>query len=160
MTYDVDVALLSPQFERDYPAARFPELLQKPGRPYTCLLIDSHEDYLICVPFRSSIEHKNAFLFRGTKRSASTKSGLDYSKIVLIQDSMYIDQARQAVVDQDEYNEMMKSLPTILSDVDQYIFNLCGTYQRRQYIAPRNLSPEVSVFHAAIFSRYFKIRRR
>lgn len=80
MDYDSELSLLSPKFTQDYPPAAYPELMHKHGRPYTCLLIDSHDDYFICVPFRSSIGHKNAFLFTGTARSKKTKSGLDYSK--------------------------------------------------------------------------------
>lgn len=38
----------------------------------------------ICVPFRSHIHHKNAFLFKNTERLKTDSSGLDYSKTVLI----------------------------------------------------------------------------
>ena len=76
MDYDSELSLLSPKFTQDYPPAAYPELMHKHGRPYTCLLIDSHDDYFICVPFRSSIGHKNAFMFTGTARSKKTKSGL------------------------------------------------------------------------------------
>lgn len=60
MEYDSELSLLSSKFTQDYPPATYPELMHKHGRPYTCLLIDSHDDYFICVPFRSSIGHKNA----------------------------------------------------------------------------------------------------
>ena len=82
MEYLSQVYLLSAKFVQDHPAAAYPELMHKQGRPYTCLLIDSHDGFFICVPFRSSINHKNAFFFKGTARSQRTKSGLDYSKIV------------------------------------------------------------------------------
>ena len=84
MEFDSELSLLSPKFTQDYPPATYPELMHKHGRPYTCLLIDFHDDYFICVPFRSSIGHKNAFMFTGTARSKKTKSGLDYSKIAII----------------------------------------------------------------------------
>ena len=99
--------------------------MYKQGRPYTCLLIDSHEGYFICVPFRSNITHKNAFLFRNSDRSKSTKSGLDYSKIVIINNIEYIDLTAVAIVDRDEYNEMSINLQQIVNEavtyVDQYI---------------------------------------
>ncbi len=105
--------------------------MHKHGRPYTCLLIESHDDYFICVPFRSSLGHKNAFMFTGTARSKKTKSGLDYSKIVIIKDKDYFDSSTAAIVDQDEYNEMMKNLPTIVQEVhdyvDTYIRHINGT---------------------------------
>lgn len=119
--YDFELLLLSEKFARDYPASSFPELMRKHGRPYTCLLIDSHEDYFICVPFRSSIGHKNAFMFKGTARSKKSKSGLDYSKIVLIKDNDYLDSITSAVVDDDEYTEMIKNLPTIVREVNDYV---------------------------------------
>ena len=62
MEYDSELSLLSSKFTQDYPPATYPELMHKHGRPYTCLLIDSHDDYFICVPFRSSIGHKNALI--------------------------------------------------------------------------------------------------
>lgn len=43
----------------------------------------------ICVPFRSHVHHKNAFLFKNTERSKTNSSGLDYSKTVLIRAEDY-----------------------------------------------------------------------
>ena len=100
MDYLSQVYLLSAKFVQDYPAGAYPELMHKQGRPYTCLLIDSHDGYFICVPFRSSIHHKNAYFFKGTARSQRTKSGLDYSKIVIVSDPDYIDSSTAAIVDQ------------------------------------------------------------
>lgn len=103
----------------------------KRGRPYTCLLIESHDGYFICVPFRSSIGHKNAFLFTGTNRSKKARSGLDYSKIVLIKDSNYLDATATVIIDQDEYAEMIRNLSTIVQEVrnyvDTYINHINGT---------------------------------
>lgn len=78
MEFKSKLSLLSSKFIHDYPSASYPELFHKHGRPYTCLLVDSHDDYFICIPFRSSIGHKNAFMFTGTARSQKMKSGLDY----------------------------------------------------------------------------------
>ena len=121
MEYDSELSLLSPKFVHDYQTALYPELMYKQGRPYTCLLIDSHDDYFICVPFRSSIRHKNAFLFIETVRSKRAKSGLDYSKIVIIKDTAYLDTTATAIIDQDEYTEMMKNLSTIVLETNQYV---------------------------------------
>lgn len=120
MEYDSELYLLSPKFVTAYPASVYPELMYKHGRPYTCLLIDSHDDYFICVPFRSSIGHNNAFKFTGTARSRKTKSGLDYSKIVIIKDISYFD-STAAIVDSDEYTEMIKNLPKIISEATNYV---------------------------------------
>ncbi|MCD8007178.1 MAG: hypothetical protein LUF29_09525 [Oscillospiraceae bacterium] len=129
MEFDVDLYLLSQKFTVDYPPEKFPELMHKHGRPYTCLLIDSHDDYFICVPFRSDIHHKNAFLFTNTERSKRSHSGLDFSKIVIISDTSYLSD-ESAIVDQDEYAEMKRNLPTIVNRavnyVDTYINHITG----------------------------------
>ena len=121
MEYDSVLSLLSSKFTQDYPLSAYPELMYKIGRPYTCLLIESHADYFICVPFRSYISHKNAFLFKNTLRSQQTKSGLDYSKIVLVKDIAYLDTDTPAIVDQDEYTEMLKNFPYIVASVNGYL---------------------------------------
>ena len=119
--FSSQIYLLSSKFINDYPLTTYPELMYKAGRPYTCLLIETHEDYFLCVPFRSSINHNNAYHFKGTKRSRRSKSGLDYSKTVVIRDSDYIDSTNAAVVDNDEYNEMMKNLSKIVKEVNDYV---------------------------------------
>ncbi len=78
MEFDVDICALSKKFYEDYPPQKYPEILRKGSRPYTCLLIDFHTEYLICIPFRSSVTHNEAFIFSGTKRSKRSRSGLDY----------------------------------------------------------------------------------
>ena len=121
MEYDSELSLLSSKFAQDYPPDRYPELMHKRGRPYTCLLIDSHDGYFICVPFRSSIGHKNAFMFTKTLRSRKMKSDLDYSKIVIVKNSAYLDSSITAIVDQDEYAEMMRNISRIVREANDYV---------------------------------------
>ena len=109
MEFIADVYQLSQDFINDYPNSKYPELMHKLGRPYSCLLVDTHYDYFICVPFRSNINHKNAFMFHSSQRSMHSKSGLDYTKIILINKNRYID-GKKAIIDQDEYNEAQKIL--------------------------------------------------
>ena len=87
MDFDYQLYKLTSKFMSDYPISSYPEILSKPDRPHYCLLIDTHCDYFICVPFRSNIGHNNAYLFKGTKRSKRSRSGLDYSKIAIIKDN-------------------------------------------------------------------------
>ena len=68
MKIEVEINQLSEEFLREYPASQYPELMCKQGRPYSCLLLDLDFGYIICIPYRSSIRHKNAFLFTGTER--------------------------------------------------------------------------------------------
>ena len=120
MKFDVDIYQLSTKFMADYPISDYPELMYKQGRPYSCLLIDTHSDYFICVPYRSSIRHNNAYMFAGTQRSRKTQSGLDYTKIVIIRDGEYLDSVK-AVVDQDEYKETILHIQTIVYEVRDYV---------------------------------------
>ena len=96
-------------------------MMYKKGLPYACLLIETHEGYFICVPFRTSIRHKNAFLFKESERSKKNRSGLDYSKIVIIQDTGHIDSNASAVIDQDEYAEFRENLNRIVREAVSYV---------------------------------------
>lgn len=136
MDYDVDVYLLSQQFQTDYPASAYPEIMYKQGRPYNCLLIDSHQNYFICVPFRSSINHSNAYMFKSSQRSIYCRSGLDYSKAVIISDTKYLD-TTAAIVDQDEYTEAMRNMNTIAQEVVLYVDTYVGHVSRTAPIHER-----------------------
>lgn len=149
MEFDFDIYRTSTKFANAYPRSQFPEILHKNNRPYTCLLIDTHSDYFICVPFRTTIKHNNAFLFTQSTRtpnppSATTqilRPGLDYSKILIIRntDIDYLDYASPATVDPGEYREMEQNLPMIVSEavdyVDTYVRHKNGTnvLQQKQY---------------------------
>ena len=74
-----------------------------------CKEKDGKHDYFICVPYRSEITHSYAYHFRKSARSRQHKSGLDYTKIVIINKSEYID-TEDAFVDKDEFNETMINL--------------------------------------------------
>lgn len=138
MDYCCQVYRLSAKFRNSYPNGVFPELMCKQGCPYTCLLIESHDGYFICVPFRSNITHKNAFLFKRSARSRRTKSGLDYSKTVIITNTEYIDSSTPAVVDQDEYREILVNLPRIVSEVNCYLTVYMNHIQGKKIIHPRD----------------------
>ena len=120
MTFDVDIYKLSNDFFSDHPADRYPEIMRKTDRPYYCLLIDIHTDYFICVPFRSNINHANAYMFKKSERSRRTHSGLDYTKIVIISKSSYFDDSA-AIVDSDEYKEAMKNIRRIVHSTLKYV---------------------------------------
>lgn len=151
MEFDSELSLLSSKFTQAYPPATYPELMHKHGRPYTCLLIDSHDDYFICVPFRSSIGHKNAFMFTGTARSKKTKSGLDYSKIAIIKNIDYFDSITAAIVDQDNDEKP--------SNYCSGSKRLCGyihqSYQRNHTSTSTGIFTKISILYPALFSRYY-----
>ena len=144
MDYAVEIYKLSSNFYTDYPEAQYPELMQKDNRPYTCLLIETKDEYFICVPFRSNITHKDAFLFKNTQRSNSSPSGLDYRKAVIIKDMKYIDSSIPAVVDSDEYVATIVNIERIVSEVNEYV---------DKYI---NHMQKTSVLHAREFERHYQ----
>lgn len=76
----------------------------------------------ICVPFRSHIHHKNAFLFKNTERSKADSSWLDYSKTVLIRPEDYDKYLiENAVVDTDEYKAVRMNIYKIEKQISKYI---------------------------------------
>ena len=136
MKIGVEINQLSEEFLQAYPAAQYPELMCKQGRPYSCLLLDLDFGYTICIPYRSSIRHKNAFLFTGTERSRRTRSGLDYSKMVLIQKKSYLN-GKNVVVDQDEYNETIRNIQRIAGEAVAYIEDYVGHANGTRPLHPR-----------------------
>ena len=128
--YTFTIKYLSDTFYDAYPAAEYPEILKKDSRPYTCLLLKTHYDFFICIPFRTDIRHKYAYHFHSSRRASAHHSGLDYTKMVLISDASFIDSA-PAVVDQDEYVELRTHIDKIckraVSYLDDYIACINGT---------------------------------
>lgn len=117
MNYINEIYTLSQKFYLDYSTCT--EILTKRGRTYNCLILEKKDSYFICIPFRSEIQHTNAYLFRNTQRSQTHKSGLDYTKTVLIKDVKYIGSV--GLVDNDEYAEMMQNIQIINTEVNDYI---------------------------------------
>ncbi|MGL6058484.1 MAG: type III toxin-antitoxin system TenpIN family toxin [Culicoidibacterales bacterium] len=105
---NVQIYQLSQQFYDDYPEQLFPEIERKSERPYTILVVEITSELKIGIPFRSHISHRNAYHFRMSKRSSNSKSGLDFSKIVILSSSDYIGNAAQ--IDRDEFTEYKKIL--------------------------------------------------
>ncbi len=127
---DYQILKLTPQFYRDHPDPPYHEILKKKQRAYNCLLFQSHYDYYICIPYRSEITHPYSFRFRKTQRSQKHKSGLDYSKIVIITKSEYVD-TKDALIDKDEFNETIKHLERIKKEaitfVEEYVQHVSGS---------------------------------
>ena len=98
---DYQILKLTDAFYKAYPNPPYTEILKKNQRAYNCLLFQSHYDYFICIPYRSEITHKYAYHFTSTERAKLHKSGLEYSKIVIIEKLEYIDSV-SAIIDKDE----------------------------------------------------------
>ena len=126
---DFQILRLTDDFYKAYPNPPYREILQKRQRAYNCVLFQTHYDYYICVPYRSEISHKYAYLFKKSARSMKHRSGLDYTKIVIINKGEYIGSI-DALVDQDEFNETMINLRRIkreaLKYVEDYVAHMKG----------------------------------
>lgn len=118
--YTYQVLRLTDEFYRTYPDPPYHEILKKRERPYNCLLIQTHYDYFICIPFRSEIRHEYSYQFTSSERSRKHHSGLDYTKIVIVNREEYIDTA-DAIVDRDEYVETMKNIKRIVSEANRFV---------------------------------------
>lgn len=128
-TFDYQILNLTKSFYGNYPDPPYKEIVRKDARPYNCLLVQSHYDYFICIPYRSHINHKFAYRFKNSIRSKKSKSGLDYSKIIIVKDTQYIGNT-DAIVDKDEYNETRDNIEYIRNDairyVDDYVEHILG----------------------------------
>ena len=126
---DYQILKLTDDFYNTYPNPPYIEIMEKRQRAYTCILFQTHYGYFICVPYRTEISHKYAYHFKNSKRSQVHKSGLDYTKIVILSDTKYID-TKNALIDKDEYNETMIYLEKIkgeaLKYVEDYIAHIKG----------------------------------
>lgn len=129
IAYDFQVLKLTQSFFDAYPNPPYTELEMKENRRYNCLLLQTHYDYYICIPFRSRVNHKYAYHFKQSKRSKRSKSALDYSKIAIITDPDYIDTA-PGVVDSDEYTEMIKHLDRIVREAVRYVEDYVSYFQK------------------------------
>ena len=141
MEFDYAIYSLSDEFYRMYPDPPYKEILKKQSRGYACLLFQSHYGYFICVPYRSEISHKYAYHFRSSKRSQKHKSGIDYTKAVIIKELKYLD--KPILIDQDEYAETRKNIFYIAKKAEEYV----ETYKKY-------LKGEKKISNEEFFRRY------
>ncbi len=120
---------LANDFYLDYPSQSYPEILQKSNRPYVCLYIHTCYGFDVCVPYRTSINHKYSYHFKNSQRAKQHNSGLDYTKVVIITETRYLN-SKIRTIDKDEYSETVKNLKRITKKVvqyiDDYMFHVCN----------------------------------
>lgn len=122
--FDYQILKLTDTFYEAYPNPPFTEILKKRGRAYNCLLIQTDQEYLICIPYRTHISHSNAYHFKRSARSRKFRSGLDYSKAVIIQNLEFIGNDN-AIIDHDEYMETVKNIQKIKLEATSFISDYC-----------------------------------
>lgn len=121
MDYVSELYSLTNKFYNDYPESTYPELMTPHGnRTYNCFIIN-YLEHFICIPFRTEMNHKNGYRFRTSRRSRQHKSGLDYSKIIIVKNYSDYLTPQNALVDNDEYNEVVQNAETIINEAKQYI---------------------------------------
>lgn len=117
------IRTLSNQFYIDYPISQYPEILYKNIRSYDVVVLEL--DFLkgkyVCVPFRSEMRHNNGYKFKYSKRSKAHQSGLDFSKLIILNTSSYF--LHYSNIDQDEFNEFKLYADTIHKRLEKYILN-------------------------------------
>ena len=137
--YDYQILKLTQKFYRDYPNPPFTELMTKDARSYNCLLVETSYDYFICIPYRTEIRHKYAYKFTGTQRSMHHKSGLDYTKIIIIKNPEYVDN-KDSLIDKDEYNETIIHIDTIVNNAVKYVEGYVNHCNRTKELHNREFS--------------------
>ena len=149
---DYQILKLTDEFFNAYPNPPYVEILKKRQRAYNCILFQTHYGYFICVPYRTEISHKYAYHFKNSIRSRMHKSGLDYTKIVIITDAKYID-TQDALIDKDEYNETMVNLEKIKSEALMFVEDYVLHIKKQKMLHPkefkrRYLFSPLKYFHA------------
>ena len=128
----VHICYLSEKFYKDHPPRLFPEILKKQNRPYSCLTFKLSSDIFLCIPYRTKINHKYAYHFKSSKRAKMYKSGLDYTKMIIVRDETYLNSTRQVLLDADEYVETVRNIRLIRQEaigfLNQYISHIAGIH--------------------------------
>jgi protein AbiQ len=104
------------------------EILTKEERPYYVLLLEL-DNLTYAIPLRSNITHPYCFV---ADNSNGQKSGLDYTKAVVITDIVqYIDPA-PVTIHQHEYNFMKQREYLIKKQFSSYVASYKKEFRRRQ----------------------------
>lgn len=139
MNTDFELKILSNDFYVNYPSSRYKEILTKKERPYTCLMFDVNEGHYVCIPYRTELSHKYSYRFRNSKRSVKNKSGLDYTKMVIIEKESYFSSV-SAVVDNDEYIETVQNIVRIKREVMKFLNDYIAYVTQKSSLSPQELT--------------------
>lgn len=85
-----------------------------------------------------------------------SKSGLDYTKIVLIKDEKYFDD-KKAIVDQDEYNEVQIHLGEIVEEAVNYVNGYIAHVEKIEEMHPREFERKYKYSTLPYFHDILKI---
>lgn len=96
----LDFIFLSTAFFTQYDRKTYVEILIKDDRPF-CMVKVQIDDNTFAIPFRSNINHPNAFL-----TDKQNKCGIDFSKAVIINDEKFIDRSTDPYIRPNELREI------------------------------------------------------
>lgn len=94
------------------------EILLKEKRQY-CIAVFIVNGIKFAIPFRTHINHKYCYIFKNSPRS--DKSGLDFTKAVVITDDNFI--GEDAIIDSKEYSEFINKQAIIANRFEKFIRN-------------------------------------
>ena len=109
---------LSAEFYKNYNPDKYPEIENKENRPYMVLLVKV-DGNTFAIPFRTNVKHHNCYKFQNSTRPTDSVTGLDYSKAVVVNDSIYIGNA--ARINDDEYTELDMNYHIIIERFTTYV---------------------------------------
>ena len=127
---------LSSAFFEKYNANEYPEIENKSNRPYMVVLVKIKSN-TFAIPFRTNIPHNNCYKFKNSSRPTHSTTGLDYTKAVIVNDSMYIGEA--ARIDDKEYVELNKNFPFIIKQFKKFVSDYINfaNGQQSYYVAKK-----------------------
>ena len=114
-----EIKKLSPSFYSDYPVTVYHEILEKTDRPYDVIVFETDEDYYVCVPFRTYLNHNQGFHFYPAPLPTGENPGLDYSKMVIIKRDDYI--GGPALIDTAQMSCFNANIATIQKEIFEYL---------------------------------------
>lgn len=135
---EYEIWKLSSSFYNDYPESQYPEILRKSGRPYNVIVFETKEDYYVCVPFRTYLNHQQGFHFPQHNHLNGGNPGIDYSKMLIVKNDNYIGQA--TLIEPSQMAFFNANIATIQQEIfgylEGYINHINGTtiLHPRQFI--------------------------
>lgn len=109
---------LTDAFYTKYDLINFPEIENKKSRPYMVMLVKI-EDNQFALPLRTNIKHKFCYQFKKSGRPTHSRTGIDFSKAIVINDIAYIGNSAQ--IDNKEYIELERNYFFIIHKFQNYI---------------------------------------
>ena len=115
MTIKREFRKLKDNFYEEYKDC--PEILYKAGRPYT-IVIMKIDNLTFAIPFRSNITTEHAYVFKKSSRGRNSRSGLDYTKAVVIREEHL---GERVDVDNIQYREFSEKIKVIANTFSNFI---------------------------------------